>query len=103
MRSEAVSPMEVTYNVLIRLAGLAGRWATALELLAQMKEQQLSPTLYHYNNAFLAFESGQRWREALSLFRKLQDEGIKPNPLTYMPLIGVLDKSKKRQQARAAV
>lgn len=65
-----------------------------------MQDEGITPTLPHYNSLFKALEYAERWREAANLFKKLRADGLRPNALTYGPLIGVLDKCKKKKIVR---
>ncbi|CBJ32428.1 conserved unknown protein [Ectocarpus siliculosus] len=103
MRSEGLAPTAITYNVLLRLCGLGGCWATGLELMGMMEDEGITPNPYHYNSMFMALERGERWREAAELFRKMRACGTRPNALTYAPLIGVMDRCNKQDMAGAVL
>lgn len=66
------------------------------------QDEGITPSHFHYNSMFMALEKGERWREAADLFRKMRAGGTKPNAMTYGPLIGVMDRCRKRDMVRAA-
>ncbi|XP_042489772.1 pentatricopeptide repeat-containing protein At1g74900, mitochondrial [Macadamia integrifolia] len=91
----------ITYNIIASGWCLIKRTPKALEVLKEMVESGLSPTLATYNILLNGFFRAGQIKEAWEFFSQMKKRGCKPDVVTYTTVIhgfgiaGEIEKAKK--------
>lgn len=79
--------------------GKCDRWAEALLLLPQMREEHIMPNVVTYSVLISACEKGRQADNALQLFGLMHRDGLVPDVIIYSALISACEKGAKWQHA----
>ena len=81
----------------------AGRWPLALQLLSELRDAGVAPTVYTASNGIAACEQGGRWELALQLLGELQSATprVEPNVVVYNAALAALAKGAQSERALA--
>ncbi|CAN0004594.1 unnamed protein product, partial [Scytosiphon promiscuus] len=99
-----LAPDVVLYNAAIEACGKSGQWERALQLLAEVWEAGLSPTVAHqqrpqqlprlllplqvtYNSAIACCGTADKWEKAVALLDEMRQVGLSPVSSTFLPAI----------------
>ena len=79
----------------------AGRWPLALQLLSELRDAGVAPTVYTASNGIAACEQGGRWELALQLLGELQSATprVEPNVVVYNAALAALAKGAQSERA----
>lgn len=75
------------FNAVINCCAVSFQSTTALRLLEQMQEEQLTPDITSYNMAIAACSHGGHITEAFEVVDRMQAAGLHPNTFTALMLI----------------
>ena len=98
-----VAPDAVSFTSAISGCERAGEWMAAAQLLRQMREAGVSPTMLTYSKLLFVHAEARQWRAAAELFEQATADGLLHNPLTLNRMLrACLDAPAESEAAAAA-
>ena len=92
VRSHAVEPDLIAYNVCISVCEKAGSWISAFELFNKMKKDQVLPDEISYNTLIAACGRAFRWDHSLDLFAEVR-QSMTPSTYSLNSIIGACERA----------
>ncbi|CAK9072589.1 Pentatricopeptide repeat-containing protein At1g09900, partial [Durusdinium trenchii] len=77
-----ITPDEVSYNTAVNALELSDAWSTAVQLLRQMRCEDLQPSTVTYNSTMGALKKSLLWQRTMSLWQELAEDGHRLSEVT---------------------
>lgn len=75
------------------------KWAKALEVLQEMRNDGLEPSVLAFTALISGLEKAGEWEQALGMFESMIAAGKSPNALTYSVALSACEKGQQRTKA----
>merc|ERR1719231_253245 len=100
MKTLGMQPPELAYVETINAcAHEPANVALAEDMLAQIKDDGLTPTVVPVNSFLNVLYHGREWERAYQLLRQMPKEGVQPDAVSYNVVIKALKDNEQWEQA----
>jgi pentatricopeptide repeat protein len=98
-REKLNRPDVISYSAAISACEKGSQWQRALDLLKEMREQDVQPDLPCFNAAISACEKGSQYQRALELLDEIQEQGLEPDAISFSAAISACERAGERRKA----